>query len=416
MVPRDQSMRYLLVRKQSQVFRKLAADRMRARRKAVLLLALSSLLVMYAEFFIPNPRSLWMQSRSSQWWEDVVLCNFGQHDWMENFRMSRDTFQYLCNQLRPLIQKQNTRMRRCVSTERRVAITLWVLATSGEYRSVAHLFGLARCTVCKIVNETYRAIVRKLLPVYIRFPSGDALKEVVEGFKDKLGVPQCAGSIDGSHIPVTPPAMNHTDYYNRKGWYSMLVQAVVDHNYLFRDLCIGWPGSVHDARVLANSCIFKKVMSGELLQGEVQVSGKTLRTFLIGDSAYPLLPWLVKPFPFSSSLNSQQKKYNYRLSRARVVVEIAFGRLKARWHRLAKKIDMHIDNVPHIIAACCVLHNVCEPVVYYTMCVRSIMKASMKNVDLDQPDSEPSISMPSSRSGGDQVRTILMDYFNQNLW
>ena len=66
----------------------------------------------------------------------------------------------------------------------------------------------------------------------------------MSGFKEKLGIPQCAGSIDGSHIPITPPAMNHTDYYNRKGWYSVLLQAVVDHNYLFRDLCIGWPGSV----------------------------------------------------------------------------------------------------------------------------------------------------------------------------
>ena len=62
--------------------------------------------------------------------------------------------------------------------------------------------------------------------------------------------------------------MNHTDYYNCKGWYSVLVQAVVDHNYLFRDLCIGWPGSVHDARVLANSSVFRKVTSGELLLGE----------------------------------------------------------------------------------------------------------------------------------------------------
>ena len=49
--------------------------------------------------------------------------------------------------------------------------------------------------------------------------SGDALKEVVEGFNDKLGVPQCAGSNDGSHIPVSPPAMIHTDYYSQKGWY-----------------------------------------------------------------------------------------------------------------------------------------------------------------------------------------------------
>ena len=98
------------------------------------------------------------------------------------------------------------------------------------------------------------------------------------------------------HVPITPPAMKHTDYYNRKGWYSMLVQAVVDHDYLFRDLCVGWPGSVHDARVLANSTLFKKATSGEPLQGEeVQIAGQALRMYLIGDSVYPLLPWLIKP-------------------------------------------------------------------------------------------------------------------------
>ena len=349
-------------------------------------------------------------SRSSRWCEDIILGTFGHHDWMENFRMSRATFQYLCNQLRPLIQKQNTRMRRSVSTEHRVAITLWVLATPAEYRSVAHLFGVARCTVCQIVNETCRAIVQKLLPMYIQFPSGDSLKDVVKGFKDKYGVPQCASSIDGSHVPITPPAMNHTDYYNCKGWYSMLVQAVVDHNFLFRDLCIGWPGSVHDARVFANSSLFKKITSGELLKGEsLQVQGQTLQTFLLGDSAYPLLPWLIKPFPFSSSLNSEQKRCNYRLSRARVVVEIAFGRLKARWRRLAKQIDMHVDNVPHIIAACCVLHNMCE--IHHD----GFNEEWLQEIDHNQPENPPNASAHlTPGTGGDQVREILMDYFNQD--
>ena len=62
----------------------------------------------------------------------------------------------------------------------------------------------------------------------------NGLTEVIDGFKQMLGVPQCAGSIDGLHVPVTPPALNHTDYYDRKGWYLMLVQAVVDHELLFQ--------------------------------------------------------------------------------------------------------------------------------------------------------------------------------------
>ena len=81
---------------------------------------------------------------------------------------------------------------------------------------------------------------------------------------------------------------------------------------------------------------------------------------MVGYSAYTLLLFLMKPFCFSSTLFAQQKRFKYRLSRARVVVEVVFGHLKPRWQRLAQKINMHVDNVPHIIAACCVLHNVCE--------------------------------------------------------
>lgn len=73
--------------------------------------------------------------------------------------------------------------------------------------------------------------------MYIKFPEGDDLLNVVQGLKTKLNMIQCAEGIDGSHILVSPPAMNHTDYYNRKGWYSIFVQTVVDHNYLFRDIC-----------------------------------------------------------------------------------------------------------------------------------------------------------------------------------
>jgi len=69
-----------------------------------------------------------------------------------------------------------------------------------------------------------------------------------------------------------------------------VAQAVIDHNGLFRDLCIVWPGSVHDARVFSNSMLYSKTNNGELLQGyELAVRGGTIPPFLIGDSAYLLL-------------------------------------------------------------------------------------------------------------------------------
>ena len=137
---------------------------------------------------------------------------FGPHDWVENFRMKKETFVYLCNKVRPMIFWQSTRFRQAISVERRVAITLWCLATPCEYRSIAHLFGIARSTVCTIVHDTCRAILRALMDVYIKFPSGEALEKVIDGFENKWGFPQCVGASDGSHIPISAPELNHTDY------------------------------------------------------------------------------------------------------------------------------------------------------------------------------------------------------------
>ena len=81
---------------------------------------------------------------------------------------------------------------------------------------------------------------------------------------------------------------------------------------------------------------------------------------MIGDSAYPLKLWLMKPFAHNTDLTSQQKNYNYRVSRARITIEFAYGCLKGRWCRLMKRNDMHVSNIPHVITVTCILHNVCE--------------------------------------------------------
>ena len=107
--------------------------------------------------------------------------------------------------------------------------------------------------------------------------------------------------------------------------------------------------------------IFKLGNESHILQGDkVRVGEVDVPIFLIGDSAYPLSTWLMKPFPHGSALTQGQKNFNYNLSRARIVVENAYGRLKARWRRLCKSNDMIVENVPSVITACCILHNVCE--------------------------------------------------------
>ncbi|KAL0152670.1 hypothetical protein M9458_052393, partial [Cirrhinus mrigala] len=73
---------------------------------------------------------------------------------------------------------------------------------------------------------------------------------------------------------------------------------------------------------------------------------------IIGDAAYPLLPWLQKPSAEGQGLTQAEQQYNYRLSRARMCVECAFERLKPR--------NNSTSSINTVFAPCCTLHNICE--------------------------------------------------------
>ena len=165
------------------------------------------------------------------------------------------SLQFICDRLRHFLSKNATSMRRPVSVEKRVAITLWRMATKVEYRSIPHMFGVGRSTVGKVVLKVSQAITEHLAPEFIRIPHGNKLCDVVRLFHVKLGFPQCFGAFYGSHKPIVEPDESPKDYFNRKGWFSLNIPALVDSRYRFIDLCIGWPGSVHDARVLSRGVI-----------------------------------------------------------------------------------------------------------------------------------------------------------------
>jgi len=207
---------------------------------------------------VPQKRLLWMREKSNHWWEQVVKSNFTSTDWLENFRVSNLTFQYICTKLSPFVGKRDTIMRNAIPVEKRVALMLWFLATGADYRTIGHLFGVAKSTVCVIRKEVCSCIVSRLLPQYIKMPQGNSLKAVIDGFCKDHGFPQCVGAIDGTHIPIVSTDQCSADYYNRKGWHSIILQGTVDNKGLFIDIYVGWPGRVHDARVFVNSTLYKK--------------------------------------------------------------------------------------------------------------------------------------------------------------
>lgn len=347
--------------------------------------------------------SVWVHKRVDDWWQTVVP-SFTDDQWMQNFRMSRETFQYICRRLKPALEKMDTNYRIAVPLQKRVAVALWKLATNAEYRSVSHLFGVGISTACDCLKEFCSSVEEILLPEIIQMPNAEKLKELALYFDQKWGLPQCVGAIDGSHIPIMAPREYHTEFFNRKGWYSIVLQAVVDGRGLFWNIFVGKPGSLHDARVLRLSALWELAETGKLFSHQQKnIGGQDVGHYILGDAAYPLTSWLMKPFLDNGHLTPQQEVYNKKTSRARVVVENTFGRLKGRWRCLQKRNDCSLERVMSMVLTCCVLHNLCE----------SHGEEYREEWGVPIPLPQPDVPLPpGAETEGVGVRAALMHHLN----
>ncbi|CAG8470107.1 18359_t:CDS:2 [Racocetra persica] len=144
-------------------------------------------------------------------------------------------------------------------------------------------------------------------------------KKVNQEFED-LGFPIAIGAINETHIPLNKALskINKNIYISRKYQYGIYLQEIVDHKGYFISYNIGWPASVHDAKIMT-------------------------------------------PFKDPQSLNAEkQKYYNTIHSKARVVIKQAFGRLKARFSFLKEMRLKDTTKETKIINIALILHNFIE--------------------------------------------------------
>ncbi|RLU21232.1 hypothetical protein DMN91_005605 [Ooceraea biroi] len=108
-------------------------------------------------------------------------------------------------------------------------------------------------------------------------------------YEARTNIPQVIGAIDSTHIPILPLVDGYKDYVNRKGWPSIIFQAVVDNNLRFRNVNCQAPGSCHDAAVFKNSLLFKE--AERIIPKKTKlINDVEIPYFLVRNPAYPLLP------------------------------------------------------------------------------------------------------------------------------
>ena len=114
--------------------------------------------------------------------------------------------------------------------------------------------GCSKATISLCVIEVWNILTNYLGPIFIKYPvTQGEVQFATDGFLEKFGFPQVIGCIDGTHIPIQQPNENAHDYLWYKIKYTINCQAICNHNGKFINFEIKWPGSVHDARLFANS-------------------------------------------------------------------------------------------------------------------------------------------------------------------
>ena len=297
----------------------------------------------------------WVKPRSTTWFSRFVIEEYDDDRWSSLFRMTKASVFDLSHQLRPFIQKQNTKYRLAIPVVVRVACTLFKLAHATNTRSCSEMFAIGMSTVSNVIHETCRAI-NIVLRHEIAWPTGNRLLQVQSDFKVLCGLPGVGGAIDGTHIHISKPRVGPEAYfYFKTHGYTLNCQAVVDSRKVFLDLFLGMPGSTNDSRMLRRSSLYQLAMRGELFPPSLGREG--FPPYLLGDSGYPNLPWLVTPHR-GNNLTMLEALYNMKLRRGRRVVENAFGILKMTWRELLGKSELNVVYMPDVITACAILHNI----------------------------------------------------------
>lgn len=216
-------------------------------------------------------------------------------------------------------------------------------------------------TVGKIVKETSKAILHALQTTHMTFPTTqEEVESIKRRFWEKWRFPNCVGCIDGKHVRIRNPRHSGSMFRNYKQYFSIVLQGVAGPDYKFIAVDVGAYGKESDGGIFSNSNLSERLDKGALgTKCIAALPGTNIKVphVILGDEAYPLKTYLMRPFP-GENLDPTQRVFNKRLSKARQVIECTFGIMSSKWRLLQKGIEVEPDFVDLIVQCICLLHNI----------------------------------------------------------
>ncbi|KAM8831637.1 LOW QUALITY PROTEIN: putative nuclease HARBI1 [Spinachia spinachia] len=227
----------------------------------------------------------------------------------DRFRFGKADIEYLVNLLRPKLQHRTQRSHG-LSVEDQIFIALRFYACGTFYQVVGDYYmGVVNSAVCNVVRDV-SIVLASLVNEFVYFPKDNQIAQGKRSFFLLGNMPNTIGAIDCTHVHIQAPRKNEWEFI-KKGRHSINVQLVCDADLIITNGIVKWHGSVHDARILRESALYKDLQAN-------RPDG-----IILGDSAYPLLPWLMTPV-------LKQARFNTARCRARCAIERLNGVLCVR--------------------------------------------------------------------------------------
>lgn len=185
---------------------------------------------------------------------------------------------------------------------------------------------------------------------------------MAEEFEERWNFPLCCGALDGKHIRFTGTPSSGSLFCNYKGAHSLAFLALVDAKYRFRVINVWGYGRTSDGGIFANSTFGKALFDGTFNPPPDRhlpdADHHGPQPYVIrADEAFPLCRNLMSLFPGDGSLTREQQVFNYRVSRARLVVHDTFEFWSGQWRMFKRKLNISMGVVVKCVKATCVLHN-----------------------------------------------------------
>ncbi|XP_071054257.1 uncharacterized protein [Onthophagus taurus] len=230
-----------------------------------------------SNFFMDKPKI-----NNTNFLEEIVP-SYDDDKFFHHFRLSRESVDIIVENFEASEHyKDSSGQYGNISSRNQVLIVLWYIGHMSSFRDVANRFDITISSVHRILRRVVFTI-SNLAPSIITWPTNEEKIES-ERYFCQNGFPMVIGAIDGIHIKIDKPLEDSDCYKNKKGYYSIQMQAVCNHNRKIIDLFVGYPGSVNDSRVFRNSSLFNKLEE------------KCGNYFILADRGYPLKPNVLTPF------------------------------------------------------------------------------------------------------------------------